>query len=144
MTDEEIVDYIRLRLGGIDTLILSDSTILTLLYARQSQFEDEATVIYYTILDCLDYLIAFYTNQGSYSRLMQMEGSVMVDQQGVDYIGAWKQFRREFIRSPNIPGYSKVVGLPVFIGGVSKTEVKRVKDNLDSNYQGYSLNSFFD
>lgn len=143
MTQQERIDYIRLRLGNISPVILPDSTILAFLTVRESQYTDEPTILYYTIIDCVNYLIAYYTNQGNSSRIYEQEGGVTVDIQGVDYVSSWKDWLEAFIRDPQLDGFTSSQH-SVIVGGVRKTEYDRVASNTDSKNGGYCVGNFFD
>lgn len=146
MTQQERIDYIRLRLGNISTTILPDATILAFLVVREAQFTEEPTILYYTIIDAVNFLIASYTSQGNSSRTYAQEGGVTVDIQGVNYVNAWTRWLQDFRKNPEIDGFTNVAGAgSVIVGGVRKAEVDRVKaDGQSYNPGSPGINTFFD
>lgn len=141
MTQQEKIDYIRLRLGNIPSTILPDTVILAFLTVRESQYPtDEPSQLYYTIVDCVNYLIAFYTNQGNAKTAYAQEGTLQVSLSNVDYVKSWSDWLKDFKNNPNIVGLDKSISI-VYVGGVYKPEVDRI--NNDSNSVNGKVSSFY-
>jgi len=147
MTNEEMIAYIRLVLGDLSTATISDTTINFFItkwsnyYNYPTDESKEFWVIYKTCLDCLNWLIVktgTTSESSSAQRRREKRGNEEIEVefsssssvvQGYKDLLAFLESNPEYI-DPSL-GFK---GQALIVGGVSKTEVERVKNNPDSVY----------
>lgn len=145
MTEQEIIDNIRLLLGNIDPEDLPDAVIK--MFLNKWEYSLDVTnhpdrmplVIYNTVLDCVRWLIVQEVSSGSASVTERLEkiGDETISIKGGSTWVTWKDFLDWLLANPEYVDPSLAFNSSlVIIGGVRKDEVYRVKDNPNS-FNGY-------
>ena len=136
MTDQQIIDYIRLLLGSISEEVLPDLVIETFL-AMEKIRQDYANhperlpiIIYNTLVSCVRWLIMQEVSSGESSITERMEkiGDETIQVKGGSTYQSWKDFLDWLLANPDYvdPSLNAVSSL-VIIGGVRRDEFNRVK-----------------
>lgn len=144
MTDQEIIDRIRLLLGSISEEVLPDAIIEQFLLLEKARANypqpdstscDLARVIYNTLVDCVRWLIMQEVNTGESSITDRLEkiGDETIQVKGGSTYQGWKDFLDWLTENPDYvdPCLNSVKSL-VIVGGVRQDEFKRVKFNPNS------------
>lgn len=141
MTDQEIIDYIRLMLGSISPEILPDQVIETFLMMEKVR-QDYANhperlpiIIYNTTVSCVRWLIMQEISSGESSITERMEkiGDETIQVKGGSTYQSWRDFLDWLIANPDyIDPSLNAVGKLVIVGGVRQDEFDRVKFNPNS------------
>lgn len=145
MTDQEVIDRIRLILGNIPPEELPDAVIQMFLdkwkYSLQvDKFPDRwPLVVYNTTVDCVRWLIVQEVSSGAASITERMEkvGDETISIKGGSTWRTWKDFLDWLLENPDFidPSLAFNASL-VIIGGVRKDEFCRVKNDPNS-YNGF-------
>lgn len=145
MTEQEIIDNIRLLFGNIDPEDLPDAVIKMFLNKWEYSLDVAnhpdrmPLVIYNTVLDCVRWLIVQEVSSGSASVTERLEkiGDETISIKGGSTWATWKDFLDWLLANPEYVDPSLAFNSSlVIIGGVRKDEVYRVKDNPNS-FNGY-------
>jgi len=141
MTDQEIIDYIRLLLGSIVEEALPDLVIQTFLPMEKMRQELDKyperlpLVIYNTLVSCVRWLIMQEVASGESSITERLEkiGDETIQVKGGSSYKSWKDFLDWLLMNPDYvdPSLNAVSSL-VIIGGVRRDEFNRVKYNPNS------------
>ena len=144
MTDQEIVDYIRLLLGSISPEALPDEVIMAFLEMEKKRANwpnpsstpcDMWRVVYNTMVDVLRWLILQEINSGEASITERLEkiGDETIQVKGGSSYQNWKDFLDWLLQNPDYVNscLNGVSGL-VIVGGVRQDEFWRVKNNPNS------------
>lgn len=141
MTDQEIIDYIRLLLGSISVEALPDLVIQTFLSmekVRQDVVnypERMPLVIYNTLVACVRWLVMQEVASGESSITERMEkiGDETISVKGGSSYQNWKDFLDWLLLNPDYvdPSLNSVRSY-VIIGGVRQDEFHRVKNDPNS------------
>ena len=141
MTDQEIIDRIRMLLGGITQEDLPDATILFLLqkwkvvYDVVNHPEFWPLIVYNTTLDCIRWLIFQEVQSGASSITERLEkiGDETISQKGGSTFKSWQDMLDWLLLNPEYidPSLAFNASL-VIIGGVRKDEFFRVKNSPNS------------
>lgn len=141
MTDQEIVDYIRLMLGDIPLETISDATINTFLQMEKLRQDYEhhperlPLIIYNTLVSCVRWLILQQINSGEATITERLEkvGDETISIKGGSTYQSWKDFLDWLEANPDYvdPSLSGV-GRMVIIGGVRQDEFHRVVHDRNS------------
>ncbi|QGZ16296.1 hypothetical protein Hena1_01460 [Erwinia phage Hena1] len=141
MTDQEIIDYIRLLLGSISEEALPDLVIQTFLSmekVRQDVVnypERMPLVIYNTLVACVRWLVMQEVASGESSITERMEkiGDETISVKGGSSYQNWKDFLDWLLLNPDYVDPSlNAVKSYVIIGGVRQDEFRRVKNDPNS------------
>lgn len=140
MTDQQIIDYIRLLLGSISPEALPDLIIETFLAMEKirQDFDNHPErlplVIYNTLVSSVRWLIMQEVSSGESSITERMEkiGDETIQIKGGSSYQSWKDFLDWLLANPEYvdPSLSGV-GKLVIVGGVRRDEFDRVK--MDPN-----------
>lgn len=144
MTNEEVIAFIRIILGGIDETVLPDEVIL-LFYNRWALYFDLANhpeklpyVLYNTVVSCLQWLIAKSTaSGGSYTSRTEKIGDEQISVSGgTSQVQAWQDLLDYILANPDYVDPSLSGGLEnlIIIGGVRWDRYCEVK--ADPNSRG--------
>ncbi len=144
MTDQQILEYIRLLLGSISPEILPDEIILAFLSIEKMRAQyneitstkcDLARIIYNTLVSCVRWLIMKEVADGEASITERMEkiGDETIQVKGGSSYQNWKDFLDWLLANPDFvdPCLNAVSSL-VIVGGVRNEEFWRVKNNPNS------------
>ncbi|QPI18061.1 hypothetical protein POP15_013 [Pectobacterium phage POP15] len=144
MTIEEVIEIVRALLGNIPEEELPDA-IIKLFYNKWSNSLcggkelSFSLVLYYTIMDCVRWLMAQEIASGNSSIRERFEkiGDETISVKGGSSLDSWKDFLDFLEKNPEYvdPCLSFNSSL-VIIGGVRKDEFFRVKNNPNS-YNGF-------
>ena len=137
MTDQEIIDLVRLLLGEIlpDRVI---QTFLSMEKIRQNYPAVEANlslVIYNTMILCVQWLMAQEVSSGESSITERLEkiGDETIHIKTGSTFKTWKDFLDWLLANPSyIDPALTAVGKLVIIGGVRENEFSRVKNGSNS------------
>lgn len=141
MTDQEIINYIRLLLGSISEEALPDLVIQTFLSmekVRQDLInhpERTPLVIYNTLVACVRWLIMQEVSSGESSITERMEkiGDETISVKGGSSYQNWKDFLDWLLLNPDYVDPSlNAVKSYIIIGGVRQDEFRRVKNDPNS------------
>lgn len=145
MTDEEVIERIRLLLGGISEEELPDAVIQMFLYKWEVSMdvanhpERWPLVIYNTVLDCVRWLIFQEVQSGASSVTERLEkiGDETISVKGGSTFQSWQDMLDWLLANPEYidPSLAFNASL-VIIGGVRKDEFFRVK-NSPNSYNGF-------
>lgn len=145
MTDQEIIDRIRLILGGVSPEDLPDAVIMMFLekwkYSMNVQeYPDRwPLVIYNTTLDCVRWLILQEVQSGESSITERTEkiGDETISIKGGSTFKSWKDMLDWLLANPEYidPSLAFNASL-IIIGGVRQDEFARVKRDKNS-YNGF-------
>ena len=140
MTQEEVIEFVRIILGGLPTDILPDSVIV-LFYNRWSLYFDLTNnpeklplVLWNVCVSCLEWLIAKSTMSGGYStERTEKIGQEQISVKGGSQIQAWKDLLDYITENPEYidPSLSSR-GLTIIVGGVRQSIVDDIRKNPDS------------
>lgn len=141
MTDQQIIDYIRLLLGSISPEVLPDEIIETFLNIQKirSDYPNNPdklyVVIYNTLVSCVQWLIMQEVSSGEASITERLEkiGDETIQIKGGSTYQSWKDFLDWLLDNPDYvdPSLNGVAGL-VIVGGVRQDEFLRVKRDRNS------------
>lgn len=141
MTDQEIIDRIRLLLGSVSEEVLPDSVIETFLLMEKARQDYPAKperlplVIYNTMVSCVNWLILQEISSGEASITERLEkiGDETIQVKGGSSYKNWKDFLEWLLANPDYvdPSLNAVSSL-VIVGGVRQNEYWRVKGNPNS------------
>lgn len=144
MPIEEFIAIVRALLGNITEEELPDA-IITMFYYKWknslcgSKELSFSLVLYYTVMDCVRWLIAQEISSGNSSVRERLEkiGDETISIKGGSSLDSWKDFLDYLEKNPEYidPCLSMNSSL-VIIGGVRKGEFFRVKNNPNS-YNGF-------
>ncbi|URC22656.1 hypothetical protein KASHIRA_00620 [Serratia phage vB_SmaM-Kashira] len=151
MTDQEIIDRIRLILGGVSPEDLPDAVIQMFLekwkYSLNvTEYPDRwPLVIYNTTLDCVRWLILQEVQSGESSITERTEkiGDETISIKGGSTFKSWKDMLDWLLANPEYidPSLAFNAGL-IIIGGVRQDEFARVKQGPNS-YNGFMEQGVF-
>ena len=151
MTDEQIIDRIRILLGNISEEVLPDPVIEMFLGVWKYSMDVERypermpLVVYNTMIDCVRWLIVQEVSSGNSSITERLEkiGDETISVKGGSTWSSWKDFLEWLLANPDYvdPSINTVAGL-VVIGGVRRDEFCRVKNNPNSR-NGYDEQGIF-
>lgn len=140
MATQEQIDKVRSYCFNPSTTLLPDSVIAANIDKWTGVYpapEQEGVVLYNATIDCLYYLIYTDpdapTSKDGYKR-MEKVGQVQVSIETTgEYISKWQNILNGYLNGDlTIPGQPSKIGRTVIIGGVSRTEIDRVNNTLDS------------
>lgn len=140
ISDENVIKFVRAILGGLTEEEMPDNVILYQwelekeLHTNEDGSVNEPLALYYTVYDLVQFYIIPQLIKNGYvegSARSDKEGSVTVSETTGNLIGAWWTWLKEFEARPNIPKLTGMRG-GFIIGGVSKKEFDRVKNDSDS------------
>lgn len=145
MTEQEIIDNIRVLLGNIDPEDLPDAVIKMFLQKWEYSLDIAKhpdrmpLVIYNTVVDCVRWLIVQEVSSGNASVTERLEkiGDETISVKGGSTWTTWKDFLDWLLENPEYVDPSLAFNSSlVIIGGVRKDQVYNVKDNPNS-FNGY-------
>lgn len=141
MTDQEIIDYIRLLLGSISDDAIPDLVIQTFLSMEKirqdlvNHPDRLPLVIYNTLVSSVRWLIMQEISSGEASITERMEkiGDETIQVKGGSSFQNWKDFLDWLLANPDYvdPSLNAVRSF-VIIGGVRQDEFRRVKNDPNS------------
>jgi hypothetical protein len=145
MTEQEIIERIRLILGGISEEDLPDAVIQMFLQKWELVLDVEnhperwPLVIYNTVLDCVRWLILQEVQSGASSVTERLEkiGDETISIKGGSTFKSWQDMLDWLLANPEYidPSLAFNASL-IIIGGVRQDEYHRVKCNPNS-YNGF-------
>lgn len=147
MTDQEIIDRIRILLGLIPVEALPDMVIEMYLGIWKAHFdyinhpERLPLIIYNTLVSCVRWLIVQEVASGESSVTDRLEkiGDETIQVKGGSSYKDWQDFLDWLLLNPTYvdPTLNSVSGM-IIIGGTRRDEVARV-ENHPNSYDTYSV-----
>jgi hypothetical protein len=140
VTQEEVVSYIRIILGGISVQTLPDEVIIlfynrwSLYFDLQNNPEKLPLVLWNTCVSCLEWLLASSSANGGYStERTEKIGQEQITVKGGSQLQAWKDLLKYITENPEYidPSLSSR-GLSIIVGGVRQSIVDEIRKNPDS------------
>lgn len=141
MTDQEIIDRIRLLLGSISEEVIPDTVIETFLLMEKVRQDYPAKperlpiVIYNTMISCVRWLIMqeIASGEASITERLEKIGDETIQVKGGSTYKNWKDFLEWLEANPDYvdPSLNAVSSL-VIVGGVREKEFWRVKGDKGS------------
>lgn len=151
MTDQQVIEIVRMLLGGITTEEISDATIIffwtkwKLTYDLDNNPDKIPLALYNTVVDCVRWLIVQEVSSGASSIRERFEkiGDETISIKGGSSWESWKDFLDWLELNPDYVdpslGFNNSL---VIIGGVRKDEFFRVKNDPNS-YNGFMEQGVF-
>lgn len=145
MTDQQVIEIVRMLLGGITTEEISDTTIIffwtkwKLTYDLDNHPEKIPVALYNTVVDCVRWLIVQEVSSGNSSIRERFEkiGDETISVKGGSSWESWKDFLDWLELNPDYIDPSLAFNSSlVIIGGVRQNEFFRVKNDPNS-YNGF-------
>lgn len=141
MTDEQIIQRIRILLGNISEEDLPTTVIEMFLSTWKYSMDVEnhperlPLAVYNTMISCVNWLIVQEVSSGNSSVTERLEkiGDETISIKGGSSWASWKDFLEWLLENPDYvdPSLNNVSGL-VIVGGVRWGEYHRVKCDRDS------------
>lgn len=154
-SEQDIIDFVDLVLGDPDTDMLPESVITAFIGILEDKYDLSTQgdyIAYYVVLNCIDYIKRYLLKNGTGvagSSVQEKEGSLQyTSAQTGDYglIDGWEDIKLEFMNNvtsylPNLSKYKTKIGM-VHIGGVSREEVDKIRNNNNILKAGTPLSTY--
>lgn len=108
--------------------------------------DNDYVVIYNALVDSVRWIILQESSRNVGGRIREREGQMEIDLIDSDFTKSWKDYLDYLLANPEVidPTIPTKSGFgSIIVGGVSQTEVERVKSNPDSRGNGYSIGQFY-